>query len=77
MQDREHDDDLVLRSKIQGVRESVQQRSPYVAGHDGKLQGPLADAGQCLIDIAEESFRETGSFVLVPLRSVLEIGLGK
>ncbi len=29
------------------------------------------------IDVAEEPFRETGSFVVVPPRGILEIGLGE
>ena len=36
-----------------------------------------ADARERAIDIAEESIGETGSFVLVPPRGILEIGLGE
>jgi hypothetical protein len=41
------------------------------------LECPFADASECSIDIAEESFGETGSFVFVPPRGILEIGLGE
>jgi hypothetical protein len=55
----------------------VQQRSAHIADHRGKLEWPLADAREGAIDVAEESLCETGSFVLVPPRGILEIGLGE
>ena len=42
-----------------------------------ELEWPLANARERSIDISEESFYETSSFVLVPLRSIFEIGLGE
>ena len=41
------------------------------------MEWPLADARERSIDIAEEPFGETGSFVLVPPRAIVEIGLGE
>jgi hypothetical protein len=41
------------------------------------LKWPFTDARERSIDIAEESFRETGSFGLVPPRGIFEIGLGE
>jgi hypothetical protein len=77
VQHREHGDDLVRGPKVDGVRESVQQRSVDITAHCGELEWALANARERSIDIAEESFGEAGSFVLVPLRSIREIGLGK
>lgn len=48
-----------------------------ITANFGELEWPLANARERSIDIAEESFGETGSFVLVPPRGVLEIGLGE
>jgi hypothetical protein len=73
----EHGDDSVRRPKVNGVRESVQQRSANITAHCGELEWPLANARERSIDIAEESSGETGSFVLVPTRGILEIGLGE
>jgi hypothetical protein len=55
----------------------MQQRSVDITAHCGELEWPLADARERSIDIAEESFGETGLFVLVPPRGVVEIGLGE
>ena len=77
MQDGEHDDVLLRCSKVDGKRECVQQRSAHVADHRGKLEWSLSDTRQRVIDIAEESLGETGSFVLVPPRGIVEIGLGE
>ena len=77
MQYREDDDDLVQHSEINSERERVQQRSTNVAGHRGELEWSFADARERAIDIAEESFGEIGSFVLVLPRGILEIGLGE
>ena len=55
----------------------MQQRSTNVAGHRGELEWSFADARERAIDILEESFGETCSFVLVPPRGILEIGLGE
>jgi hypothetical protein len=55
----------------------VQERSADVSAHCRELEWPLANARERSIDIAEESFGETSSFVLVPPRGILEIGLGE
>jgi hypothetical protein len=43
----------------------------------GNWSGRFADARERAIDIAEESFGEICSLVLVPPRGILEIGLGE
>ena len=55
----------------------MQKRSANITTHCGELEWPLANARERSIDIAEEPFGETGSFVLVPPRGILEIGLGE
>jgi hypothetical protein len=77
VQHREHGDDSVRRPKVDGVRESVKQRSADVAAHCGELEWQLANARERSTDIAQESLGETGSFVLVPPRGIVEIGLGE
>jgi hypothetical protein len=77
VQYREDDDDLVQHSEIDSERKRVQQRSTNVAGHRGELEWSFADVRERTIDIAEESFGETCSLVLVPPRGILEIGLGE
>jgi hypothetical protein len=73
----EHGDDLVRGPKVNGVRESVQQRSVGITGHRGELEWSLENARERSIDIVEESCGETGSFVPVPSRGILEIGLSE
>jgi hypothetical protein len=77
MQHRQHGDDFVRGQKVDSVREGVQQRSAEITGHCRELEWALANAGERTIDITEESLGETGSFVLVPPRGILEIGLGE
>jgi hypothetical protein len=77
VQHGKYDDHLVRRSKINSIRGRVQQRSTDVAGNRGELEWPFPNARERSIDIVEESFGETGSFVLVPPRGILEIGLGE
>ncbi len=45
--------------------------------HRGELEWSFADARECALNIAEESSGETCSFVLIPPRGILEIGLGE
>lgn len=55
----------------------MQQGSADITAHCGELEWPLANPRERSIHIAEESFGETGSFVLVPPCSIHEIGLGE
>ena len=55
----------------------MQQRSSDITAHRGELEWPLSNAVERSIDLAEESFGETGSFVLVPSRGFVEIGLSE
>jgi hypothetical protein len=77
MQYSEHKDGFLGQVKVDSVRKGMQQRSPHVAGHGGKLSWACADAHDCSIDIAEEPCREPGALLLVPPRGILEIGLGE
>lgn len=77
MQRRKDDNRLIRYPKVDGVREGVQHCSADFAGHGGKLDGPLADACERSIDIAEEALGESGSIILVPPRGMREIGLGE
>jgi hypothetical protein len=63
--------------KVNGVGEGVQQRSANFTRYGGELEWPLADAREGSVDIAEEPLGEPGSFVLVPPRGILEIGLSE
>jgi hypothetical protein len=66
---------IIARSKVNGVRKGVQQRSSDITAYRGELEWPLSNAVEGSIDLREESLRETGSFVLVPPRGIVEIGL--
>ena len=60
-----------------GIRERVQQRSTNIAGYRRELEWSLANARQRSIDIAQEPLAEPGSLVVVPPRSILQIGLSE
>ena len=77
MQHREHDDVLLRRPKVDGIWKCVQQRPAHIVDHRWKLEWPLTDTHEGMTDVAEKSLGETGSFVLVPSRGILEIGLGE
>ena len=77
MQHGEHDNVLRRCQKVDGIRKCVQQRPAHIVDDRGELEWSFADARDRAIDIAEESFGETCSFVLVPPRGILEIGLGE
>jgi len=77
VQHGKYDDHLVRRSKINSIRERVQQRSTDVAGNRGELEWPFPNARERSVDIADEPLGEPGSIVLVPPCGILEIGLGE
>ncbi len=72
-----HSDHLFRCREVDGIRERVQQRSTNVAGYRRELEWSLANARQRSIDIAEEPLAEPGSLVVVPARSILQIGLSE
>jgi hypothetical protein len=68
---------IIVRSEVNGIRKCVQHRSSDITAHRGELERPLSNAVERSIDLGEESLGETGSFVFVPSRRFVEIGLSE
>ena len=77
MQNGKYNHVVIVRSEVNGVRKGVQQRSSDITAHRGELEWSLSNAVERSIGLGEEFLGETGSFVLVPSRGIVEIGLGE
>src|SRR5262249_27029274 len=72
-----HDDKLVRRAKVGGVRERAQECPSNVVGDGGKLARRLADPRECSTDISKKARRKSGTLAVVPLRGRCDIGLSE
>jgi hypothetical protein len=77
VQHGKHDNVVILRTEVNGIREGVQQGTTNITTYRGKLEWPFANAVEGSTDVGKKSFGKACPFVFVPSRGILEIGLGK
>jgi hypothetical protein len=77
VQRRKHDNVLIMRTEVHGIREGVQQRSTNIITYRGELEWPFANAVEGSTDVGKKPFGKASPLVFVPSCGILEIGLGE